>query len=130
MNDDVSLGKPTPISILKGVGPKLSERLIALGISSVEELLFHFPLRYQDRTRVTPIAGTEGRIGCRCAGGGPHGKRRAGATPVPGSQGGRCLGSPDPEVFSLSASTGQPVQARVHRYRSLAKPGRAGTAER
>jgi len=57
MNDDVSLGKPTPISILKGVGPKLSERLIALGISSVEDLLFHFPLRYQDRTRVTPIAG-------------------------------------------------------------------------
>ena len=57
MNDDVSLGKPTPISVLKGVGPRLSERLIALGISSVEELLFHFPLRYQDRTRVTPIAG-------------------------------------------------------------------------
>jgi len=57
MNDDISLGKPTPISVLKGVGPKLSERLIALGISSVEELLFHFPLRYQDRTRVTPIAG-------------------------------------------------------------------------
>jgi ATP-dependent DNA helicase RecG len=40
---------------LRGVGPKLSERLRAFGIRSVEDLLFHLPLRYQDRTRVTPI---------------------------------------------------------------------------
>ena len=40
---------------LRGVGPKLAERLERYGVSSVEDLLFHLPLRYQDRTRVTPI---------------------------------------------------------------------------
>jgi ATP-dependent DNA helicase RecG len=44
-----------PIQILKGVGPRLSERLGRLGIRTVEDLLFHLPLRYQDRTRITPI---------------------------------------------------------------------------
>ena len=39
------------------MGPKLWQRLQELGLHSVEDLLFHFPLRYQDRTRVTPIAG-------------------------------------------------------------------------
>ena len=34
----------------------LAGRLQALGISSVQDLLFHLPLRYQDRTRVSPIA--------------------------------------------------------------------------
>jgi ATP-dependent DNA helicase RecG len=37
------------------VGPKLAEKLAALGIHEVEDLLFHLPMRYQDRTRVTPI---------------------------------------------------------------------------
>jgi len=40
---------------LRGVGPRLAERLRAYGITGVEDLLFHLPLRYQDRTRVTPI---------------------------------------------------------------------------
>ncbi|EED31942.1 ATP-dependent DNA helicase RecG [gamma proteobacterium NOR5-3] len=40
---------------LRGVGPKLAQRLRSYGISSVEDLLFHLPLRYQDRTQVTPI---------------------------------------------------------------------------
>ena len=40
---------------LRGVGPRLAERLRTYGIESVEDLLFHLPLRYQDRTRVTPI---------------------------------------------------------------------------
>ncbi len=45
----------TSISSLRGVGPKLRLRLEELAIDTVEALLFHFPLRYQDRTRVTPI---------------------------------------------------------------------------
>ncbi|MBE9538614.1 MAG: ATP-dependent DNA helicase RecG [Proteobacteria bacterium] len=41
---------------LRGVGPKLAEKLADYGIREIEDLLFHLPLRYQDRTRVTPIA--------------------------------------------------------------------------
>lgn len=35
---------------LHGVGPKMVERLAKLGIGSVGDLLFHLPLRYEDRT--------------------------------------------------------------------------------
>ena len=45
-----------PVQELRGVGPKLAEKLADYGIRWVEDLLFHLPLRYQDRTRVTPIA--------------------------------------------------------------------------
>ncbi len=47
------------LGLLKGVGPKLIERLGDMGLHTVEDVLFHFPLRYQDRTRVTPIAGLQ-----------------------------------------------------------------------
>jgi ATP-dependent DNA helicase RecG len=45
----------TPVTALRGVGPKLAQQLAAIHINSVADLLFHLPLRYQDRTRVTPI---------------------------------------------------------------------------
>jgi ATP-dependent DNA helicase RecG len=46
---------------LRGVGPRLATKLADYGVHCVEDLLFHLPLRYQDRTRVTPIAAaTEG----------------------------------------------------------------------
>ncbi len=41
---------------LRGVGPKLAAKLADYGVHQVEDLLFHLPLRYQDRTRITPIA--------------------------------------------------------------------------
>ncbi len=44
-----------PVTVLRGVGEKLKQRLAEIGIHSLEDLLFHFPLRYQDRTRLTPI---------------------------------------------------------------------------
>ena len=40
---------------LRGVGPRMAEKLAEAGIAQVEDLLFHLPLRYQDRTRITPI---------------------------------------------------------------------------
>ncbi len=40
---------------LKGVGQKLEETLARLNINSFEDLLFHFPFRFEDRTRITPI---------------------------------------------------------------------------
>ncbi len=43
------------ISCLKGVGPKLEEKLNTLGIHTLQDLLFHLPLRYEDRTRITAI---------------------------------------------------------------------------
>lgn len=44
------------IAHLKGVGAKTAEQLARLGIESVQDVLFHLPLRYEDRTRVCPIA--------------------------------------------------------------------------
>ena len=46
-----------PVTVLRGVGEKLTLRLSEIGIHSLEDLLFHFPLRYQDRTHTTPIGG-------------------------------------------------------------------------
>ncbi|MDQ2070188.1 ATP-dependent DNA helicase RecG [Natronospira bacteriovora] len=40
---------------LKGVGPKLAERLQKLGIERLQDLLFHLPMRWEDRTRVVPM---------------------------------------------------------------------------
>lgn len=40
-----------PVTELKGVGPKAAERLAKLGIQSVQDMLFHLPLRYEDRAR-------------------------------------------------------------------------------
>ena len=43
------------VATLKGIGADLSAKLERLGIRNVEDLLFHFPYRYQDRTRVHPL---------------------------------------------------------------------------
>ena len=44
-----------PVSSLPGVGPALAETLARLGLERVQDLWFHLPLRYEDRTHVTPI---------------------------------------------------------------------------
>ena len=44
-----------PLTSLSGVGAKVAEKLEKVGLSSVQDLLFHLPLRYEDRTRVYPI---------------------------------------------------------------------------
>jgi ATP-dependent DNA helicase RecG len=49
------MGLAAPLTTLKGVGPRMAERLERLGLRSVEDLLFHLPFRYQDRTHVAVI---------------------------------------------------------------------------
>ena len=44
-----------PLSTLKGVGPSLAEKLDKIGLHSVQDILFHLPLRYEDKTRVTTV---------------------------------------------------------------------------
>jgi ATP-dependent DNA helicase RecG len=48
-----------PVRELRGVGPRLAARLADYGVHRVEDLLFHLPLRYQDRTRITPIGAAQ-----------------------------------------------------------------------
>lgn len=50
-----------PCSSLRGVGKAIREKLEHLGIQSVQDLLFHLPFRYEDRTRLTPLA--QARVG-------------------------------------------------------------------
>jgi len=45
-----------PVSILSGIGPQSVIRLEKLGIQSIKDLLFHLPHRYEDRTKIHPIA--------------------------------------------------------------------------
>jgi len=44
-----------PVSALPGVGPAVQQSLQRLGITRVQDLWFHLPLRYEDRTRITGI---------------------------------------------------------------------------
>ena len=45
-----------PVTVLAGVGPSLVAALSRLGLERVQDLWFHLPLRYEDKTRVTAIA--------------------------------------------------------------------------
>ena len=45
-----------PLTTLSGVGVAISDKLSRLGIHNLQDLLFHLPIRYEDRTRITPIA--------------------------------------------------------------------------
>ncbi len=44
-----------PVTALKGVGDALAGRLAKLGVTTIQDLLFLLPLRYEDRTRVVPM---------------------------------------------------------------------------
>jgi ATP-dependent DNA helicase RecG len=49
---------------LRGVGPRVAEKLERLGLRTQRDLLFHLPLRYEDRTFITPIGSLQ--PGRRC----------------------------------------------------------------
>ena len=46
----------TPLQYLKGVGPRRAADLERAGLATVEDLLYRFPFRYEDRSRLQPIA--------------------------------------------------------------------------
>lgn len=45
------------VMTLRGVGEKVALRLNAMGLYQLQDLLFHLPYRYQDRTRVARLGG-------------------------------------------------------------------------
>lgn len=44
-----------PLSSLTGVGAALSNKLAKINLHTVQDLLLHLPLRYEDRTHLYPI---------------------------------------------------------------------------
>jgi len=52
-NDDLL---STSLQYLKGVGPRRAADLARAGLETVEDLLYRFPIRYEDRSRLQPIA--------------------------------------------------------------------------
>lgn len=44
-----------PVTQLKGVGDSLAGKLAKLNLVTLQDLVFHLPLRYQDRTRIAPL---------------------------------------------------------------------------
>src|SRR5512146_2175406 len=46
----------TPLQFLKGVGPQRAADLRRAGLETVEDLLYRFPFRYEDRAHFASIA--------------------------------------------------------------------------
>ena len=44
-----------PLNSLTGVGAAQSSKLAKIGLHTVQDLLLHLPLRYEDRTHLYPI---------------------------------------------------------------------------
>src|SRR5688500_11275785 len=65
---------------MKGVGPRRAADLQRVGLSTVEDLLYRFPIRYEDRGHFQPIAslrpGVAASIVCRAVGAGIRPPRR------------------------------------------------------
>lgn len=45
----------TPVETLKGVGAAMAAKLATIGVYTLQDVLFHLPFRYQDRTRLSQI---------------------------------------------------------------------------
>ncbi|MGL4185749.1 MAG: OB-fold nucleic acid binding domain-containing protein, partial [Thiotrichaceae bacterium] len=55
MSEVAKLCLQQSVRTLPGVGESIAEKLERLGLHRIVDLLFHLPLRYQDRTRIYPI---------------------------------------------------------------------------
>jgi len=45
-----------PITTLKGIGTEIADKFASLGIETIDDMLFHLPMRYEDRTEIQSIA--------------------------------------------------------------------------
>ncbi len=56
----------TSVTVLKGIAARVAEHLQRLNIETIQDLLFHLPARYEDRTRLHPLgslqAGSEAMV--------------------------------------------------------------------
>lgn len=55
-NSEINLGLRAQVTSLPSIGPHYAELLARLNITTVEDLLWHFPHRYVDYSRLKPIA--------------------------------------------------------------------------
>lgn len=58
----------SPLTVLRGVGPALAEKLKRLNLQRVEDLLFLLPLRYEDRTTLYKIGSLKPGMRCLVSG--------------------------------------------------------------
>jgi|GEM_PF-222554 len=55
LNEVMALQLTDPVTKLTGVGPQLAAKLERVHVHTVQDVLFHLPHRYEDKTTVTPI---------------------------------------------------------------------------
>jgi ATP-dependent DNA helicase RecG len=55
MRTGVSDPLQQPVQYVRGVGPRLAQAFARLGVRTVEDLLYHVPRRYEDRSRFTTL---------------------------------------------------------------------------
>jgi ATP-dependent DNA helicase RecG len=46
----------TPLRFLKGIGPTRAAQLASVGLTTIEDLLYHLPFRYEDRRQIKKIS--------------------------------------------------------------------------
>lgn len=54
-NQNQSLGIDAPLTVIQGVGPANANKLQSLGLEKLEDLLYYFPRRYDDYSKLKPI---------------------------------------------------------------------------
>jgi RecG-like helicase len=57
-----------PVRFLKGIGPSRAAQLESIGLTTVEDLLFHLPFRYEDRRAIQRIRDTSVGATATCIG--------------------------------------------------------------
>ena len=61
-------GGDAPLSVLRGVGAGVAEKLAARGLATIQDLWLHLPLRYEDRTRLVPIRSLQAGVAAQVEG--------------------------------------------------------------